>query len=462
MSVTGAVIVPHPPLLLPEVGRGREREVQDTLDAYRAAARRAADWKPGLLVLFSPHAPMYADYFHIAPGKTGRWDMASFGAPQVRLEAAYDEEFREALTARAEAAGLRAGPLGDRPQHQDHGTAVPLYFLREAGLDCPIVRIGLSGFPPLAHYALGRCVAETAEALGRRVVCVASGDLSHKLRQDGPYGFAPEGPVFDQQITAAMAEGDFFQFLTMDPGLCGRAAECGLRSFQIMAGALDGQAVQAELLSHQGNFGVGYAVAVFTPTGPDESRRFARRCGELERERLAARRAAEDPWVQLARLSLETYVRTGQRLPSLPADLPQPLLAGRAGAFVSLHKHGQLRGCIGTIAPTAASLAEEIVRNAVSAGTGDPRFPPVRPQELEELEYSVDVLGAPEKIASPAELDVRRYGVIVSRGGRRGLLLPDLEGVDTVEDQIAIARQKAGIGPRESFELERFEVVRHT
>ena len=461
-QIPGAVIVPHPPIILPTVGRGREREVQATIDAYRAAARQAAAWKPDVLIVTSPHCAMYSDYFHISPGKGASGDMSAFGAPQTRLTVEYDQELREALIRQAEHDGIQAGTLGEKDPSLDHGTFLPLYFLREAGVDCPILRVGLSGFSPLEHYRLGQCAARAADKLGRRAVFIASGDLSHKLRDDGPYGFAPEGPVFDRRVTQAMADGDFLQFLTMDPGLCGRAAECGLRSFQIMAGALDGLAVESQLLSYEGSFGVGYGVAVFTVTGPDESRRFAEQCEALERARLAERRAAEDPWVRLARLSLETFVRTGRRLDALPEGLPGEMTSRAAGAFVSLHAHGQLRGCIGTTGPTTESVAWEIVQNAVSACSRDPRFIPVRADELDSLEYSVDVLGKPEAVSSPAELDVKRYGVIVSCGGRRGLLLPDLEGVDTVEQQIDIARQKGGIGSRERYALERFEVVRHT
>ena len=462
MSIPGAVIVPHPPLIIPAVGRGREEEVQTTIDAYRAAARQAAAWAPEVLIVTSPHQIMYADYFHISPGASASGSMAAFGAPRTRLEVKYDAELRQEVIRQAEAADLQAGTLGERDPALDHGTFVPLYFLREAGVDCPILRIGLSGFFPLHHYQLGKCIARAVDKLGRRAVCIASGDLSHKLRDDGPYGYAPEGPEFDRQVTEAMAAGDFLRFLTMDPALCERAAECGLRSFQIMAGALDGLAVEAKLLSHEDVTGVGYGVATFTVTGPDESRRFAAQCEALERDRLAEKKAAEDPWVKLARLSLETFVRTGERLKRLPEGLPAEMTGQTAGAFVSLHVHGQLRGCIGTTGPTTQSVAWEIVQNAVSACSRDPRFPPVTVPELDSLEYSVDVLGRPEPISSPAELDVKRYGVIVSCGSRRGLLLPDLEGVDTVEKQIDIARQKGGISAREKYSLERFEVVRHT
>lgn len=462
MPILGTLIVPHPPLIIPAVGRGREREVQATIDAYRSAAKQAAAWNPEVLVITSPHLVLYADYFHIAPGQTASGSMSAFGAPRTALTAAYDAPLRDELIRRAESAGLSAGTLGERDPSLDHGTSVPLYFLREAGVDCPILRVGLSGFSPMEHYRLGQCIAQAIEALGRRAVLVASGDLSHKLRDDGPYGFAPEGPEFDRQITGAMAEGDFLRFLTLDPALCEGAAECGLRSFQIMAGALDGLAVDAKLLSYEGVTGVGYGVAVFTVTGQDENRRFGAQCEALERVRLAEKKAAEDPWVQLARLSLETYVRTGKRLERLPDGLPAAMTDQAAGAFVSLHAHGQLRGCIGTTGPTTESVAWEIVQNAVSACARDPRFPPVSEAELESLEYSVDVLGQPEAVESPEALDVRRYGVIVSCGRRRGLLLPDLEGVDTVEQQIDIARRKGGIGAGEKYTLERFEVVRHT
>lgn len=462
MSILGTVIVPHPPLIIPTVGCGREQEVQATIDAYRTATKQVAAWNPEVLIITSPHQVMYADYFHISPGRGATGDMSAFGAAQTKLRVEYDAPLRDEIIRCGEAVGLQVGTLGQRDPYLDHGTFVPLYFLREAGVDCPILRIGLSGFSTLDHYRLGQCIAQAVESLDRRAVFIASGDLSHKLKDDGPYGFAPEGPEFDRQITEAMATGDFLRFLTMDPALCERAAECGLRSFQIMAGALDGLAVEAKLLSYEGITGVGYGVATFAVTGPDENRRFGKRCEELERARLAEKKASEDFWVSLARLSLETFVKTGNQLEQLPDGLPAEMTEQAAGAFVSLHTHGQLRGCIGTTGPTTESVAWEIVQNAVSACSRDPRFPPVTVAELDSLEYSVDVLGQPESISSPAELDVKKYGVIVSCGGRRGLLLPDLEGVDTVEQQIDIARQKGGISSREKYTLERFEVVRHT
>jgi AmmeMemoRadiSam system protein A len=169
---------------------------------------------------------------------------------------------------------------------------------------------------------------------------------------------------------------------------------------------------------------------------------------------------SESEYVKLARETLENYVRDGKKI-EVPEWVPQEFKSKRAGVFVSLKKHGMLRGCIGTIGPVRVNVAEEIIYNAISSGTQDPRFPSVRPDELPDLVYSVDVLGDPEKIESMDQLDVKRYGVIVTSGFRRGLLLPDLEGVDTPQEQVAIALQKAGINRSERYQMERFEVIRH-
>ena len=460
MGIVGAVVVPHPPLIMPEVGRGGEKKIQATIDAYREAMRRMAALAPDTVVISSPHATMYADYFHISPRDHAEGDFGDFRVPGLRLSADYDTELVQTISRLLPTAGVDGGTGAERMPKLDHGTMVPLRFVQEAMPDVKIVRVGLSGLSPRTHYRFGECVAQAAELLRRRVVYVASGDLSHKLKADGPYGFAAEGPVFDKACMAALAAGDFLRLLSIDAELAEGAAECGLRSFWMMAGALDRRRVESEQLSYEGPFGVGYGVVSFVVGARDESRAFGDLFEEAQKERLAARKAAEDQYVRLARMSLETFVKTGKRA-DVPKDLPPELSAVRAGAFVSLKKDGMLRGCIGTILPVTESLGAEIVRNAVSACSEDPRFSPVAEEELDSLVYSVDVLTEPEPIASEAMLDPKRYGVIVESGGRRGLLLPDLAGVDTVAEQLSIACRKGGIDPNGPVKLWRFEVTRH-
>ncbi len=165
------------------------------------------------------------------------------------------------------------------------------------------------------------------------------------------------------------------------------------------------------------------------------------------------------PVVRLARNAIEEYIRSRRAIP-VPETL-SPEMEERAGVFICLKKDGQLRGCIGTFMPSCNNVAEEIIKNAICAASQDPRFSPVAAEELGSLEYSVDILSPPEKVQGLEDLDPKRYGVIVAKSGMRGLLLPDLEGVTTPEDQIRIAKMKAGIGPRENADIYRFEVKRY-
>lgn len=468
MGITAAFMVPHPPLIVPEIGRGEERKIQSTIDAYREIAARVRGQKPETIVVLSPHQIMYADYFHISPGKGAKGDFGNFRAGNVKFEVSYDTEFVEELCLLAAQRDLPAGTMGERDKKLDHGTMVPLHFIDQFFSGYQVVRIGLSGLPLVKHYELGECIKEAAENLNRRVVIVASGDLSHRLKEDGPYGYREEGPAYDERIMEVMGAGNFSELFEFSEKFCDKAGECGHRSFTIMAGALDRTAVKTERLSYEGPFGVGYGVCAYEALGEDAGRNFREQFEERERKRLAGLREKEDAYVKLARRTIEKYVISGRKL-RMPEDLPkemqekmpEEMLKRRAGAFVSIKKDGQLRGCIGTIQAVQDSLAEEIIENAVSAAVRDPRFSPIEPEELEYLVISVDVLGETEKISSPEELDTEKYGVIVTKGRKRGLLLPNLEGIDTVEEQIAIAKQKAGIGEHETVELERFEVVRH-
>ena len=463
MGITAAYMVPHPPLIVPAVGRGGEKDIAETTASYERVGQEIAKIAPDTIVIISPHSIMYGDYFHISPGEGATGSFARFGAPQVSFSETYDKEFAIVLQSRLYADDFPGGTLGERDKELDHGTMVPLYFIRKYYKGGKIIRIGLSGLSLTDHYKLGIYIKQVAEDLRRNTVIVASGDLSHKLQEHGPYGFDPAGPVYDKKIMEAAAAADFGGMMEFDEKLLDEAAECGHRSFVIMSGTFDGVDVKAEALSHQDITGVGYGICIFTPGAENEDRCFLKKLAEK------VKAVDSSPYVKLARATIEQFIRTGKRLrfskdlpKGLADELPIEATSRRAGAFVSVHKNGALRGCIGTIGPVQDSIAEEIISNAISAVSRDPRFEIVREDELELLEISVDILGEPEDIDGPDQLDVKRYGVIVSCGFKRGLLLPDLDGIDTVEEQIDIARQKGGISPGDNYKLQRFEVVRYT
>ena len=460
MPLLAGFMVPHPPLIVPAVGRGGEAEIEETTKAYEKVVEEIAALKPETIIITSPHSIMYADYFHISPRDSAKGSFISFGAPEVSFRETYDTDLVEAICDLAAESDFPAGTMGERDRQLDHGTMVPLWFIEKKYRDFRLVRTGLSGLPLTDHYKFGQMIAKAIEQTGRRTVIVASGDLSHKLQDYGPYGYAPEGPEYDKRIMDVMGRAAFGELLDFDETFCDKAAECGHRSFVIMAGAMDGRKVEAKVLSHQDVTGVGYGIGTFYPGEADEERHFLDSYMAELKKKTEAMRASEDPYVSLARQSLETYIRTGRKI-SVPEGLPEEMLDTQAGAFVSIHKFGKLRGCIGTIEGVRDSVAEEIINNAISASTEDPRFSPITEDELKWLEINVDVLGEAEYIYSMDQLDVKRYGVIVSKGYRRGLLLPDLDGVDTPEQQVAIAKQKAGIRPDEEVKLQRFEVIRH-
>lgn len=464
MSVLAAVMVPHPPIILPEIGHGEESKIQKTIDAYREAMQFLASFHPDTVVITSPHTVMYRDYFHISPGRSARGDFRQFRAPEVKLFTFYDQEFVATLSELAKDADIPAGTLGERDPALDHGTMIPLRFFNEfADFDYHTVRIGLSGLALSKHYELGKLIQKTADMLDRRVCLIASGDLSHKLKKDGPYGLDPAGPMYDERIMRTMGSGNFSELFDYDDNFCSDAAECGHRSFVIMAGALCGYQVEAKQLSHEDTFGVGYGVCTYEVKKTNEGVDALKAWRSRQSAKISEQRAKEDAYVHLARVTVEQFIRGNGMHRATPEELSDPAMsASRAGVFVSIHEDGNLRGCIGTIRPAERNIASEIIHNAISAATRDPRFDTIQEDELDKLEYSVDVLSPTERISSPAELDVKNYGVIVSKNGLRGLLLPNLDGVDTVEKQLRIAKQKAGIDPDDpDVELQRFRVVRH-
>jgi AmmeMemoRadiSam system protein A len=449
MAIIGAYLVPHPPLIFPEIGKGGEKDIQATVDAYRRAGSEIAQAAPETIVLITPHSVMYADYFHISPGTGAQGSMAQFGAADVSVRVDYDEEVAATLCARAKDAGFPAGTRGEKDAALDHASMIPLRFILDAGARAfKVVRAGVSGLHLKQHYALGVLIAEACEKRARTIV-IASGDLSHKLKEDGPYGFVHEGPAFDSAIIDIVRRGALHEVLSLDPALCQNAGECGLRPLAVLAGALGGFDVRGELFSYEGPFGVGYAVGKFSPA--PKSQKSARQ--EVK---------TESVHVRLARNTVELFAREG-RFFEPDFELPAELTGRAAGVFVSIHKNGDLRGCIGTIAAAQQNIAHEIMRNAICASTEDPRFDEITADELSALSYSVDVLEAPEAVLHESELDAKKYGVIVSLGHKRGLLLPCLEGVDSVQEQIAIAMRKAGIPPdeRARVTLQRFLVTRH-
>ena len=259
-GIIAAFTVPHPPLIVPAVGQGHEAIVAQTIASYDAVAREIAALKPDTIVISSPHAEFGMGGFILHGGERVTGDFGQFRAPGVRFTETVDTGLRDLLAGDARYSG-RFIPFG-RPV-LDHGTMVPLWFIRKFLPNSRLLVTGYSDLPIKAYYEAGEQIRRATEALSRRAVYVASGDLSHKLREDGPYGFAPEGPEYDARIMDVLGRAAFNELFDFEEDFRDRAAECGHLSFVMMAGALSGYAVKPRVYSHEDATGVGYGICSF-------------------------------------------------------------------------------------------------------------------------------------------------------------------------------------------------------
>lgn len=454
-SLVFSGIAPHPPIMVPEVGREAIGEVNQSISAMQELTKRVVANKAATVILISPHAPLEPYAFVAYKDQELHADFANFRAPKVHFTAPLDQEL---LTAIAERAGEEDYPVvGISHTKLDHGSAVPLYFLQRNGWRGKVVALGYSFLSNGDHVRFGSCIGQAIRDVGRPVALIASGDLSHRLKPDAPAGYNPTAYIFDDEIVDALRANNPERIVQINQSLRELAGECGYRSMLIAVGATRELPLSCEVLNYEAPFGVGYLVAQLTSKTTFKK-------GEVtaDSESDASRETEGENLPALARAAVEQFVREGTQLNEPATD--SDLLKARAACFVSLKTHdGELRGCIGTIEPAQETLAAEIIANAISAATRDPRFSPVGPEELANLRYSVDVLSATEP-TQMENLDPSIYGVIVEdeAGMHRGLLLPALEGIDTAERQVEIAARKAGIAPGTPIRLQRFSVSRYS
>ncbi|MDI6603596.1 MAG: AmmeMemoRadiSam system protein A [Thermoanaerobacteraceae bacterium] len=465
-KLLSAYLMPHPPIIVPEVGHGEEKKIQKTIEALNLASKNIRELMPDTIIVISPHSYVFRDAVSIIMRSDLEGDLGKFAAGEVKFSFKNNIGLSKKILEKAKAHNIPIAAIDEAilrkyslPEDVDHGTLVPLYFVTKQYNDFKLVNLAYGFLPFEQLYEFGIAINEAIIESDNKVVFIASGDLSHKLTPNSPNGYTPNGKVFDELILNLLKDMKVKEIVNMDKALIEDAAECGFRSICVLLGVLDAYEVKAKVLSHEGPFGVGYGVAEFIPE-KEKSFGFMKILYNLKKERINETRANEDIYVKLARKSLEYYLKNN-KIMKVPEDLPMEMLNKKAGVFVSIHKDGDLRGCIGTIYPQRDNIADEIIRNAISAGTEDPRFYPVGLEELDDLEYSVDVLTQPESVLSIDELDPKKYGIIVKSGYRSGVLLPDLEGVNSVDEQISIALKKAGINPQEPYSILKFKVVRH-
>lgn len=461
-------ITPHPPIIVKEIGGKDTLKVSSTINAMEKISDEIAEIDPETIIVISPHGIVFSDANAIFTDEKLRGDFSNFGNFELNYEFENDEELCYKIIKNCADENVPIAMMNSELKKKfnvkndlDHGMLVPLSFILQKHKKFKVIPINYGFLSNILLYKFGCAIEKSIRELSKehgKVVIIASGDLSHKLSDSGPYSFAECGPVYDEKIVAAIKSNEPENILEFDTELTECAGECGLRSFMIMAGALSQYKTEAEVLSYEGPFGVGYCVARYKALEYEPKNLIPEltKSNEIAAEKISS---SMDTYAKLAKSSLEYFIKTGQYLDDI--YIPTELLDIKRPVFVSLKEAGNLRGCIGATSSTYSNVGQEIIRFAVEAGTRDPRFSPVIEEELGELKYSVDELFPLEAVSNLDELDPEIYGVVVSQGNKRGLLLPNLEGVDTVEKQIGIAAQKAGITDLDNIELQKFKVIRH-
>ncbi|MDZ5253512.1 AmmeMemoRadiSam system protein A [Clostridium sp. LIBA-8841] len=453
-------LMPHPPIIIPEIGKGREEEVIKTVNSCKEVGDIIEESEVETIIIISPHGTVFRDAISLIKTDYIYGDLGDFGAPEVKFNYYIDLELTDEIINLSVNEEIPVVSLDEKssiryrvPLELDHGAMVPLYYA-DKNKKHKLVHINYGLLTPIELFKFGLVIKQAVNNTGRKAVIIASGDLSHRLIENGPYPYTPVGKEFDDELVKILSLGEVEKIFKIDRDLIKSAGECGLRSIYILLGTINSSKTNSKLFSYGGSLGVGYAVFQFEE---GSGNLYEDLMNEKEKEH-KRKLEEENPYTRLARKNLDTYFNSGRLLTREEIE-DEKLLGDKKGVFVSLKMNGELRGCIGTIKPTTDSVGEEIIRNSLSAALNDPRFAPLKKEELMEIDISVDLLYPPEE-AVFEDLDPYNYGVIVTSGNKKGLLLPNLEEVYNKEEQLEIAMNKGGISHSDKYTLERFKVER--
>ncbi len=458
MPLLASYILPHSPVLIPAIGKGQEKAFDDTLDSYVKVAKEIASLHPDTIVIASPHAESYSDYFQLANGKMATGSLKSYGAPQIRFRLHYDEELRKEIVRLSFVSGIKAGFDDSEDASLDHGTMVPLYFIDKEYRNYQVVRLGLTGLPLLAHYKMGALIAEAAKKTGRRIVFIASGDMSHCLSKEGIYGYREEAVKYENLLNKSLKDANFGNLLRMDAKLISRAKECGNRAFAMLAGTLDRLSVETAFYSHEAPFGIGQGIYGYIVKGPDDSRAFADYYVSKTLFSLKEKKENCDDAVKLAYMTIEQAVKGGA---PTKVEVPASYLERKAGVIVSIYEFGALRARYGSISPSESSFAQEVISNSLKASKDDSFFDAISEKELPYLDIVVSEVSDLRVLKEESEFNAEVNGVYVKKGKKSGYSVPFDSLAFDYRKQLRVAKREASLKDDESANIYYFSLIQH-
>lgn len=460
-KILGCYLMPHPPIIIPKIGGGNQFIAFDTLNACKKISNEISSLVPNTIVILSPHGFTPENQISIIDTFFANGDFAEYGAPDLSMEAEIDYKLTKSIINAANENNFPISSLNHQNTEiygkdlkLDHGAMVPLYFLNNSNKKYKIVHITCTDLPKLELYKFGILLENCIKNSSSNVVIVASGDLSHKLKDNAYYDYNEIGEVFDKQILNILKNSDVVSLFNMNNDIAQAAAQCALNPLYIMFGCCNYIDLKSNFLSYEGPFGIGYAVFSFHKIG-DKIDGYLSKLEKLHNDCICKTITNESIYSKLARNAIKHYILTGNYLEN-HSDYENHLLNDEYGVFISLKNDGILRGCVGTLEPKYKNLKEEIIHNSVESALYDPRFNPVDISELDMINISIDIICALEH-CSIDDLAPSKYGVLARYGNKEGILLPNIPGIDSSSEQIKLALCKAGIKDNEEYSLFRFE-----
>lgn len=476
-------LMPHPPLIIPSIGEGGEFEIQRTIDACNCVGKEIQELKPETIVIVSPHGTKFSDAISISNGEKIRGNLKEFKDSQITIEKHIDRQFNQKLEEICKYDNIPVVLYDSnllkkfhREYKLDYASIIPMYFIEKFYKNYKIVQITYNNLSDVQLYKFGMAIKQTAKSLDRSVVFIDSMNLSKILTDEEKYQDSndeinldtdidtdidtDDKINFDTELISNLENGDVKSIFNIDKSKINDAVENELKSILIMLGAMDLEKINTQVMSYETDYKSSYSVIKFDNTKKDKSK--LESIISMKEEILNKANkisSCQNPYVKLSRDSLNHYFTTNH-LMAVPHNIPCELKQNQSGVFVSLIKEGELRGCVGTTLPETDSIAQEIIRNTIQAATRDYRFSKITLEELNNIEISIDIISRPSQ-ATKEELNPKKYGILVTQGSKKGVVLPNSPGINTVNAQIKLACKRANININENYELEKFETNRY-
>ena len=454
MSIIASYILPHSLDLIPEISGNKTTKLTKTIEFYNKVAEEIATLKPDTIVLASPHAESYLDYFQISNGVT---ISGSYGnVPSLNFRFYYDQLLIKEIARIAASNKFRATSEDEEKASLDHGSFTPLYFINKKYQDFKLVRLGVSGLSLLDHYKMGQIIANAAKNTNKRVVFIASGDMSHCLDTNSNYEFKNDAIHYEKLLNNILHNCNFGNLLSIDYKLVKKAESCGYRTFLILAGTLDKKNVSLSFYSHEAPVGTGLGIYAYKVDMEDSSRAFLDLYLAKTALSIKEKRSKFDPYTLIAYSVINQYLNdknTGEKI-----NIPTSMLNNQKGIIISLYEFGSLKARYASIFPKCKNTFEEIKQNALEACKNSISASLTK-DDLPYLDIIVSEVESLRKISSLDEINSCGDALYIKGNNKEGYAL-SMDFV-TKNSLLIEAKRNAGISSNEKFSIYQIKLINH-